>query len=86
MDWANKSIKPSKIFSVSQKLNLKVMSIDEDNKRISLSYRETLENPWEKVKEKINQKTEIKITNITEKALFGEIVGLGLTESAIGGS
>ncbi len=79
MDWANKSIKPSKIFSVSQKLNLKVMSIDEDNKRISLSYRETLENPWEKVKEKINQKTEIKITNITEKALFGEIVGLGLT-------
>ena len=76
MDWANKSIKPSKIFSVSQKLNLKVMSIDEDNKRISLSYRETLENPWEKVKEKINQKTEIKITNITEKALFGEIVGL----------
>lgn len=79
MDWANKSIKPSKIFSVSQKLNLKVMSIDEDNKRISLSYRETLENPWEKVKEKINQKTEVKITNITEKALFGEIVGLGLT-------
>ena len=79
MDWANKSIKPSKIFSVSQKLNLKVMSIDEDNKRISLSYRETLENPWEKVMEKINQTTEIKITNITEKALFGEIVGLGLT-------
>ena len=57
------------------------MSIDEDNKRISLSYRETLENPWEKVKEKINQKTEIKITNVTEKALFGEIVDLKLTGS-----
>ena len=79
MDWANKNIKPSKMFSVSQKLNLKLIAIDEDNKRISLSYRETLENPWEKIKDKINSKTEIKITNITEKALFGEIVGLGLT-------
>ncbi len=79
MDWSNKNIKPSKIFSVSQRLNLKVLSIDEETKRISLSFRETSDNPWEKVKEKINQKTEIKITNITEKALFGEIVGLKLT-------
>ena len=78
MDWANKNIKPSKIFSVSQKLSLKVISIDSETKRISLSYRELLDNPWEKIKDKINQKTEIKITNITDKALFGEIVGLGL--------
>ncbi len=81
MDWSNKNIKPSKIFSVSQKLNLKVISIDEQTKRISLSFRETSDNPWEKVKEKINQTTEIKITNVTEKALFGEIVDLKLTGS-----
>ena len=78
MDWVNKNIKPSKIFSVSQKLSLKVISIDSDTKRISLSYRELTDNPWEKIKDKINQKTEIKITNKTDKALFGEIVGLGL--------
>ena len=79
MDWSNKNIKPSKIFSVSQKLNLKVVSIDESLMRIGLSYRQLLPNPWEKIKDKINKETKIKITNVTEKSLFGEIEGLGLT-------
>ena len=78
IDWSSKNIKPSKFFSVSQKLKLKVLAIEKDTKRISLSYRGTLSNPWEKIKDRVNQETEMKINNITDKAIFGEIVDLKL--------
>ena len=42
IDWTNKNIKPSKIFSVSQKVKFKIVSIDKETKRISLSYKGTL--------------------------------------------
>ena len=79
MDWTNKNIKPSKVFSVSQKVKVKVVSIDKESKRISLSYKATLENPWNKVKNLVGKETEIKIINITDKALFGEIIDNGLS-------
>merc|ERR1711991_754127 len=46
---------------------------------VSLSYKAITESPWEKIKDKINQETKIKITNITDKAIFGEIVDSGLS-------
>ena len=49
------------------------MNIDKDAKRISLSYRETLENPWEKMNESVGQIVETKIKNITDKAIFAEL-------------
>ena len=73
LDWINKNIKPNKVLSVSQKINFKVVNIEKDAKRISLSYKETLENPWEKIKNKVGQEVSIKITNITDKAIYGEI-------------
>lgn len=73
LDWINKNIKPNKVLSVSQKINFKVVNIEKDSKRISLSYKETLENPWEKIKNKVGQEVSIKITNITDKAIYGEI-------------
>ena len=79
MDWTNKNIKPNKIFSVSQKVKFKIVNIDKESKRISLSYKATLENPWEKVKDKIGQTVKIKINNITDKAIFGELVESGLS-------
>ena len=79
LDWTNRNIKPSKVLSVSQKIKFKIVNIDKDTKRVSLSYKAITESPWEKIKEKINQETKIKITNITDKAIFGEIVDSSLS-------
>ena len=79
LDWTNKNIKPNKILSVSQNIKFKIVNIDKENKRISLSYKATLSNPWDKIKDKIGKEVEIKINNITDKAIFGELVDSKLT-------
>ena len=78
LDWLNRNIKPSKVLSVSQKIKFKIVNIDKETKRVSLSYKATLENPWEKVRDKVGKEIKIKINNITEKAIFGELVEHGL--------
>ena len=78
LDWTNRNVKPNKVLSVSQKIKFKIVNIDKETKRISLSYKATLPNPWEKIKEKIGHKVKIKINNVTDKAIFGEIVDTGL--------
>ncbi len=79
LDWTNRNIKPSKVLSVSQRIKFKIVNIDKETKRVSLSYKAITENPWEKVKEMISQEVKIKITNITDKAIFGELVDMGLS-------
>ena len=79
LDWTNRNVKPSKILSVSQKIKFKIVNIDKETKRISLSYKATQENPWEKIKEKLGQKIKIKIYNITDRAVFGQIVNTNLS-------
>ena len=79
LDWKNKNIKPSKILSVSENIKFKIVNIDKENKRISLSYKATLENPWDKIKSITGQKVKIKINNITDKAIFGELDDTGLS-------
>ena len=74
LDWTNRNIKPSKVLSVSQKIKFKIVSIDKEAKRISLSYKATLENPWDKIKSQIGKEVKIKINNITDKAIFGELI------------
>ena len=74
LDWTNKNAKANKVLSVSQKIKFKIVNIDKDAKRISLSYKANLDNPWEKIKGEIGKETKIKINNITEKAIFGELV------------
>jgi len=79
MDWTNRNVKPSKILTVSQKIKFKVVSIDKDAKRISLSYKATLKNPWDDIKDKVGKEVKIKVNNITDKAIFGEIAQSALT-------
>ena len=79
LDWKNKNIKPSKILSVSENIKFKIVNIDKENKRISLSYKATLENPWDKIKSVKGQKVKMKINNITDKAIFGELDDAGLS-------
>ena len=80
LDWTNRNIKPDRVLSVSQKINFKIVNIDKKTKRISLSYKSTLENPWDKLKNQIGKEVKIKINNITDKAIFGE-----LTDSKLSG-
>ena len=79
LDWANRNIKPEKVLSVSQKIKFKIVNIDKETKRISLSYKATLENPWDKIKNKVCEEVKIKISNITDKAIFGELLDFGLS-------
>tara|TARA_B100000900_G_scaffold415426_1_gene445248 strand:+ start:1326 stop:3044 length:1719 start_codon:yes stop_codon:yes gene_type:complete len=80
LDWTNRNIKPNKVLSVSQKIKFKIANIDKETKRISLSYKATLENPWDKIKNQVGKEVKIKINNITDKAIFGE-----LTDSKLSG-
>ena len=79
LDWTNKNVKPSKILSVSQNIKFKIVNIDKDSKRISLSYKATLDNPWNKIKNNIGEEVKIKVNNVTDKAVFGELTDTGLT-------
>ena len=74
LDWANRNIRPNKVLSVSQNIKFKIVNIDKVTKRISLSYKATQENPWDKAKDKIGKEVKIKINSITDKAIFGELV------------
>jgi len=79
LDWTSRNIKPSKVLSVSQKIKFKIVNIDKETKRISLSYKATLENPWNKIKDKIGQEVKVKVSNVTDKAIFAELVDSGLS-------
>ncbi len=79
LDWTNRNVKPIKILSVSQKIKFKIVNIDKETKRISLSYKATLENPWDNLKDKLGQEVKIKINNVTDKAIFGELLDSGLS-------
>jgi len=79
LDWTNRNINPNKVLSASQKIKFKIVNIDKDTKRISLSYKAILENPWDKIKNQINKETKVKINNITDKAIFAELIDSGLS-------
>ena len=73
LSWINRNIQPSKVLSVSESIKIKIVSIDTAAKRISLSFKETLENPWKKIAEFSGKTIEVKIKNITDKAIFAEL-------------
>ena len=78
LSWTNKNIQPSKVLSASQEVKIKIVSIDSDAKRISLSFKETLPSPWKEVEDKVGTVIEATINNITDKAIFADLTN-GLT-------
>ncbi|MEM0911908.1 MAG: 30S ribosomal protein S1 [Pseudomonadota bacterium] len=75
MDWTNKNIHPSKVVSLGDVVNVMVLEIDEERRRISLGLKQCIDNPWEtfaKSHEKGEQVTG-KIKSITD---FGIFIGL----------
>ena len=79
LDWTNRNIKPSKVLSVSQKIKFKIVNIEKDTKRISLSYKSILSNPWDQIKDQIGKEVKIKVNTVTDKAIFGELTDFPLT-------
>jgi small subunit ribosomal protein S1 len=73
LSWTNKNIQPAKVLSASQEVKIKIVTIDSSAKRISLSFRETLPNPWKEVESKVGSIVEVTINNITDKAIFADL-------------
>ena len=78
LSWTNKNIQPSKVLSSSQEVKVKIVTIDSDAKRISLSFRETIPNPWKEVEDAVGTVTDATINNVTDKAIFADLSN-GLT-------
>ncbi|MCX2958293.1 MAG: S1 RNA-binding domain-containing protein, partial [Serratia symbiotica] len=75
MDWTNKNIHPSKVVNVNDKVEVMVLDIDEDRRRISLGLKQCKINPWQKFSETHNKGVQVsgKIKSITD---FGIFIGL----------
>ncbi len=75
MYWTREIKHPSKVLSIGEEIDVMVLEVNPQNKRISLSLKQTTPNPWEKLKEKYPVGTVIKgiVRNITN---FGVFVGV----------
>lgn len=75
MSWTKKNVHPGKIVSTSQEVDVKVLEVDEEKRRISLGLKQAQENPWGAFAEKhpVGSVVEGEVKNATE---FGLFVGL----------
>jgi small subunit ribosomal protein S1 len=75
MSWTKKNVHPGKIVSTSQEVDVSVLEVDEDKRRISLGLKQAQANPWAAFAEKHPVGTEVEgeVKNSTE---FGLFVGL----------
>ena len=81
MSWTKKNVHPGKIVSTSEKIEVMVLEIDVQKRRISLGIKQCIDNPWEEFKSnnKVGETVEGEIRNITEFGLF-----IGLSEDIDG--
>ncbi len=75
MSWTKKNVHPGKILSTSQEIEVQVLDVDPQRRRISLGLKQTQENPWDTFEERYPAGTVVEgeIKNITE---FGMFIGL----------
>jgi small subunit ribosomal protein S1 len=75
MSWTKKNVHPGKIVSTSQEVDVKVLEVDEEKRRISLGLKQAQANPWESFAEKhpVGSVVEGEVKNATE---FGLFIGL----------
>ncbi len=75
MDWTNKNVDPRKVVSLGEEVEVSVLEIDEDRRRISLGMKQTRANPWEEFANNFKRGDKIKgaIKSITD---FGVFIGL----------
>ena len=75
MDWTNKNVAPSKVVTLGDEVEVMVLDIDEDKRRISLGMKQCKPNPWEEFAQNYNRGDKVSgpIKSITD---FGVFVGL----------
>ncbi|NQZ28003.1 MAG: 30S ribosomal protein S1 [Colwellia sp.] len=75
MDWTNKNIHPSKVVNLGDSVEVLVLEIDEERRRISLGLKQCIANPWEEFAKNFNKGDKVsgKIKSITD---FGIFIGL----------
>ena len=82
LSWTKKNVHPGKVLTTSQKIEVQVLDKDLEKRRLSLSYKNTLVNPWVKFKSdyKVGDSIEGIVKNITDYALF-----ISITNSELDG-
>ncbi|MDX1705513.1 30S ribosomal protein S1 [Pseudidiomarina sp.] len=75
MDWTNKNVHPSKVVNLDDEVEVMVLEIDEERRRISLGLKQCKPNPWEEFAKNFNKGDKVsgKIKSITD---FGIFIGL----------
>ena len=75
MDWTNKNVAPNKIVNLGDEVEVMVLEIDEDKRRISLGMKQCKPNPWDDFAQSFNRGDRVKgpVKSITD---FGVFVGL----------
>jgi len=75
MDWTNKNIHPNKLVQLGDEVEVMVLDIDEERRRVSLGMKQVRPNPWEEFGETHNKGDHVsgKIKSITD---FGIFIGL----------
>jgi small subunit ribosomal protein S1 len=75
MDWTNKNVNPSKVVALGDSVEVMILEIDEERRRISLGMKQCRTNPWDEFAATHNKGDKIsgKIKSITD---FGILIGL----------
>ena len=75
MDWTNKNVHPAKVVSLGDEVEVMILEIDEERRRISLGMKQCMANPWEEfsMSHKKGEKVKGTIKSITD---FGVFIGL----------
>ena len=77
IDWTNKNIHPSKVVQLGDSLEVMILEVDEEKRRISLGLKQLSENPWQVFEHKHNEGEKITgvIKSITDFGVFIELEG-----------
>ena len=75
MDWTNKNVNPAKVVSIGEEVEVMLIEIDEERRRISLGVKQCQSNPWADFSSTVNRGDKVKgqIKSITD---FGIFIGL----------
>jgi len=75
MDWTNKNVNPSKVVQIGDEIEVMVLEIDEERRRVSLGIKQCMPNPWDEFATSFNKGDTVRgvIKSITD---FGIFIGL----------
>ena len=76
LSWLKKPPHPSKIVNINDEIEVLVLDIDDDKKRVNCSLKQMKENPWTKLKENfnINDTFETEIVNVVDFGIFVKVI------------